>query len=162
MNPEDLKRHLQIDYLRIDEEISRMPVYFHEASELAAEASNELLEAEEMIRAVLSQTAARLRTETDDNGKAYTDTRISTMLEAQDEVREARALIVELKLKARKAAILADSLEKKARLLPKAADLVLSAYLTPDHVLDVDARERGSKRYIRPREGIRRPLKETE
>jgi len=140
MNPDNLrqyerlKRSLPLDQLRIDEEIMELPMLMQEAAELAASLREEERTAIHDYEIAKSEAAQRLRSTTDEKGKAPSEASISSRLNAEVDVQNARRDVEQTKYDADVATALASNLHEKRYTLLKFADMMLAGFITPTSI----------------------------
>lgn len=131
MTYEELKNHLSIDLLRIDQDLVKMPFLLQESAELAAELSDATNIASHAYDVTRSEVANELR-QVEPGERAPSEARVESMLEADNRVQKARREKDNAKYKEKLATDLYYSLKEKSRLLIKTADMVIAGYISPN------------------------------
>ena len=127
---DELRAKLQIDILRIGDELIAMPALVQETAELAAVIGAEEHGCRLALDIISAEAASRLR-EPEDGKKAKSETQIASELISQGDVQDARQAYDSAKLDAAQANALHNSMREKVRLLGKACDLVVAGFITP-------------------------------
>lgn len=130
----NLKKKLTIDLLRIDDEIMELPSTIQEASEYATEMLDGLATADHCLDIARAMAANKLR-QVPDGTKSPSETQIASMIELDDDVKEARILVNEAKHNSRLANDLVSNLREKSHHIRKAADLIVAGYITPNAII---------------------------
>ena len=137
MTPENQAKYaelsgiLEINLLKIDQEVAVTAHRLQEAAELAVAAGNEE-RASRMARDIITAEAGqRLRGTPADSGKARSETQIERELILEPDVQAAREAHENAQASASLCRSLAENLKEKARLVGKACDMTIAGYITP-------------------------------
>lgn len=127
-----LKEQLQIDPLRLSEELMGQPMLVQTAAEHAAEAIQR--RDEHKFRLVVAQAdAARLmRGNPDDNGKAPSEAAIASRLPLHASVQAAQTALDEAQRTAAVWMALVDSFREKGSALRRTSEMLLAGFMSPN------------------------------
>lgn len=143
----ELKQHLRIDKLRLDDELMECPVYLQAASEYAVEAMG-LRDVAKHELDVATANEARLMRIADDK---ISEAKITNQMPLRPKVQEAQRKLDDCKLDAGHWSALAESMREKASLLRRMAELIVSGYLTQTSAYDERREEMAEARKFRRR-----------
>ena len=149
-----LNARLSTNMLRLDQELTEMPMLVMDATEAAAFAYSARDMAQHDLAVAEASAAAKLREipageNRDGTPKMRSETQIASELSSQRPVKEARTKVEEAKLDASLWSALVDALRTKSKSLDRVSDLMIAGYLTPDSigaVRSAEMRRRPTKR----------------
>lgn len=127
---EALCKRLQVDLLRIDQEIMNMPQLVQESAEFAALIQAEEHAAKHALDVVEAETAKAMRV-TPVDGKPPSEARIASELVLYRDVQDARQALDTAKYDSARAVALHYNMREKTRLLGKAADMTIAGFIVP-------------------------------
>lgn len=130
-----LRARLALDLLNIDAELEDISSVIQEAGEWTAQAGEDRDVAKDHLAKVEAQTSDILRRRVEDNGKAPSEAKITSLVPLASEVQEALALFSKTKLDAALWSNLQDSLRTKSHSIRAAADLVAAGFISNDYIL---------------------------
>lgn len=121
---------LDIDMLRIDQQLMRMAHVVQDCAELAATADREYSAAKQAYDIIVSQTATDLRLP-ETGGKPLSEATITSLLPAQPAVQAAKEALNAAQYWTSVCNALVGSMREKSNLVRKACDMTIAGYITP-------------------------------
>lgn len=146
-----LRFYLGIDLMDLEQAFMTTPRILQDAGELAAAADAVENLTKHALEVTRAETADRLRQSASaSSGRELSEARINSLLPLHEEVREAVRAYDDAIRQAQICQALYKSLEVQSRLLTKAADMLISGFITPTSIHDA---RRAEINRVRRREG---------
>ncbi len=130
-----IKQHTTIDLLNIDDEVSQMPTLLQECGECAAFAAEIRDAAKDELEKAKAEAAEWYRTTPLDNGKDRSETAIASQIPLDKTYRQRQQELSDARVDASLWQNLYEAVKTKNFSLRTTADLIVSGYLTQDHIL---------------------------
>lgn len=138
-----LKRRIEIDMMRLDEELIGMPVLVEEISEMTAKALLTRSAAENRLKVVIAEAADEIRKE-GEKKPAEKQIESEVLLDAQ--VQDSTLELDEAKYEYAMWQGLMDAARTKSSALKTVSELIISGYITPDTIYAQRRRELNANR----------------
>jgi hypothetical protein len=137
-----LKRFVNLDLMRLDEELSEISVLLHEAGELTVMANDTRDSKKLNLARIESQVGFQLRRQIEaEEGKPPAETRIARMLPDEPSIVDAQSELSQAELDANLWRNLQDALRTKSLSIRAATDLISAGYLSADQITSKRHRE---------------------
>lgn len=125
---EELRKHLKIDRLNLDEELIKQPQLFFEVAEAAAIARSRMDAAKDNVERVESDVDQRIRQDAANEDERLTEKEIKALIQNDDDRVKAYASYLDLKRQTEELDQLRDSFRQRGYMLRELAALYISGY----------------------------------